>query len=73
CRSPLAGRQVNDGRLLGFLEAPLIQRERSWYALFEMNAFRPGPGCSLQEEKILSCSGHCGAEAQYSRTALCGF
>ncbi|WP_208619655.1 hypothetical protein, partial [Xanthomonas populi] len=23
CRSPLAGRQVNDGRLLGFLEAPL--------------------------------------------------
>ncbi|WP_208619653.1 hypothetical protein, partial [Xanthomonas populi] len=24
CRSPLAGRQVNDGRLLGFLEAPLI-------------------------------------------------
>ncbi|WP_158251322.1 hypothetical protein, partial [Xanthomonas populi] len=23
CRSPLAGRQVNDGRLLGFLEAPI--------------------------------------------------
>ncbi|WP_208619675.1 hypothetical protein, partial [Xanthomonas populi] len=26
CRSPLAGRQVNDGRLMGFLEAPRIDK-----------------------------------------------